>query len=131
MINNEKQQRRFIVDKDVTDGAIEDISENLTSALFAAGKFYEKTVATSTEQPNIKIKVASNLYEESTLTITTPGLVIEPKEKGGEVTLVQEMEPCIVVDIGQGNTLSLKNVRFIMRADYCGKLDNQGDERAI
>ena len=35
---------------------------------------------------NIKIKVASNLYEED-LYINVPGLVLEPKEKGGEVTL--------------------------------------------
>ena len=37
-------------------------------------------------ESEIKIKVASHLYEEHLL-ISVPGLVLEPKEKGGEVTL--------------------------------------------
>ena len=35
---------------------------------------------------NIKVKIASNMYEEA-LYINVPGIILEPKEKGGEVTL--------------------------------------------
>ena len=44
----------------------------------------------NSEPSKIKIKIASNLYEES-LYINVPGLVLEPKEKGGEVTLQRDL----------------------------------------
>lgn len=66
----------------------------------------------------IKIKIASNLYEEGTLNITVPGLVFEPKEKGGEVTLQQEMAPCMIIDVGERNTVTIKNTRFIMKSEF-------------
>jgi hypothetical protein len=37
--NPSQQQKRFIVDKDITDTAIDGIYESLTSALKAANKF--------------------------------------------------------------------------------------------
>lgn len=86
----------------------------------AANKYYQDMVkAGGPEQAakqKIKIKVASNLYEEQTLKITIPGIVIEPKEKGGEVTLLQELAPCIIVDVGAGNTVTIKNTRLLMKA---------------
>ena len=63
---------------------------------------------------NIKIKVASNLYEED-LYINVPGLVLEPKEKGGEVTLQQDTKPCIRIDVGEGNTVTINNTRMLLK----------------
>ena len=59
-----------------------------------------------------KIKIASNLYEED-LYINVPNLIIEPKEKGGEVTLQQETKPCIIIDVGEGNTVMIKNTKML------------------
>lgn len=54
------------------------------------------------------------MYEES-LYINLPGLVIEPKEKGGEVTIQQKSQPCIIVDVGEGNTVSIFNSRLLYK----------------
>ena len=113
------QQKRFIVDKDITDTAIDGIYESLTSAIKAANKFsQEQKFRKPEKQQRIKIKIASNLYEESTIHLTIPDLVVEPKEKGGEVTLQQELAPVIVVDVGEGNSVTIKNTKLLMKSDY-------------
>ena len=60
------------------------------------------------------IKNTSNLYEEE-LVINKPGLVLEPKEKGGEVTLQQRENPCIVVDVGEDNVCTINNIRMLLK----------------
>jgi len=67
----QKQRNKLIVDKD-TGQTMEGIHDSVIGALNAAVS-------------NTTIKIASDLYEEQLL-ITKPNLVLEPKEKGGEVT---------------------------------------------
>lgn len=77
--SNERPSRqgrhKLIVDKDIGTqkqkpaGLCESISEAISQA-----------------SSGTVIKVTSNLYEEE-LVITKPGIILEPKEKGGEVTL--------------------------------------------
>jgi hypothetical protein len=45
-----------------------------------------------------------------------PDIVIEPKEKGGEVTLAANMAPCIIVDVGIGNAVTIKNTKLLMKS---------------
>ena len=42
-------------------------------------------------------------------------MVLEPKEKDGEVTLQQKENPCIVVDVGKGNICTINNLRMILK----------------
>jgi len=56
----------------------------------------------------------------STLTIShlflsKPGLTIEPKEKGGEVTLQQNEKPCIRIRIPEGGTVTINNIRMLLK----------------
>ena len=75
---------RFIVDRDITDNAIQGIFLKVQDAIdHAYTNVYQKNPG---KELDIKIKIASNMYEES-LYINLPGLVLEPKEKGGEVTV--------------------------------------------
>ena len=80
-----QQEQRFIVDRDITDNAIEGIFLTIQDAIDAARNSWEQNQGDGIEH-KIKIKIASNLYEE-TLYINVPGLILEQKEKGGEVTL--------------------------------------------
>jgi hypothetical protein len=85
----EAGEQRFIVDKDVADARVDDVFNNIQDAILAAELLYRENQESSDaakRESEIKIKVASHLYEES-LHISVPGLVLEPKEKGGEVTL--------------------------------------------
>lgn len=41
--------------------------------------------------------------------------MLEPKEKGGEVTFQQSENPCIVIDVGEGNSCTINNIRMILR----------------
>jgi hypothetical protein len=47
--------------------------------------------------------------------ITKPNITLEPKEKGGEVTFQQSENPCVVVDVGDGNSCTINNIRMILR----------------
>lgn len=47
--------------------------------------------------------------------IKVPNLVLEPKEKGGEVTLQQDGVPCIVVDVGKDNHVTINNTRMLLK----------------
>ena len=94
-------RRKLIVDKDIGHTKMEGIHESICEALQHA------TSGTI-------IKIASDLYEEQLL-ITKPNLVLEPKEKGGEVTFQQNENPCIVVDVGEGNSCTINNVKMLLR----------------
>ena len=59
------------------------------------------------------------MYEEA-LYINVPGIILEPKEKGGEVTLQQKHQPCIVVDVGVGNTVTILNTRMLLKGTDAG-----------
>ena len=50
------------------------------------GVYASISEAIAASEPSV-IKISSNLYEEQ-LVIRKPGLVLEPKEKGGEVTII-------------------------------------------
>lgn len=41
--------------------------------------------------------------------------MLEPKEKGGEVTLQQDIRPCIIVDVEMGKTVTINNTRMLLR----------------
>lgn len=51
-----------------------------------------------------------------------PNLTIEPVEKGGELTFQQHCRPCLIVDVGPGKVVTIRNTRFILK----GKEHNQG-----
>ena len=113
---NEQHEQRYIVDRDITDNAIEGIFITIQDAIDAAYNSYQAHLK---NQPNaqlqkIKIKIASNLYEEQ-LYINVPGLVLEPKEKGGEVTLQRDHQACIIIDVGQGNSVTINNTRMLLK----------------
>ena len=61
-----------------------------------------------------EIKITSNLYEER-IDITQPGILIHPKESGGEVTIQQKTDPCFVIDIGEGEVCELSNLRMLLK----------------
>ena len=57
--------------------------------------------------------------------------MLEPKEKGGEVTLQQELGPIIIVDVGEGNAVTIKNTKLLMKSDYVsGKNDAAAEKLA-
>jgi len=87
------------VDKDVPGST--SVKHSITQAVEAA-------------MPGTIIKIASNVYEEELL-ITKPGLHFEPKDKNGEVTLQQRENPCIVIDVGEGNWCSINNLRMMLK----------------
>lgn len=80
----------LIVDKDITGAkGLENVYADISSAINAARGMRREAIAAGQAAdtlPELKIKIASNLYEEN-LYIDVPGLILEPKEKGGEVTL--------------------------------------------
>ena len=47
--------------------------------------------------------------------MTVPNLVMEPIEKGGELTFLQHCRPCIIVDVDPGKVVTIKNTRFILK----------------
>jgi len=111
-----KNEQRFIVDRDISDTSIEGVCMTIQSALSAANKAHQRNVREG-KDVTIKIKVASNLYElnEEPLVIKVPNLVLEPKEKGGEVTLQQENAPCVIIDVGHGNTVTIDHTRMLLK----------------
>ena len=76
----------------------------IQSALTAAETSHKNNLKQGIDA-TIKIKIASNLYDLNgePLYITVPGLILEPKEKGGEVTLQQDVVPCLIIDVKEGN----------------------------
>jgi hypothetical protein len=68
------------------------------------------------------------LYEES-LYINVPGLVLEPKEKGGEVTLQRDLQLCITIDVGKGNTVTINNTRMLLRGSDAPKAKKKDDKK--
>ena len=91
---------KVIVDKDMLGTKMPGVYTSISDAIAAS-------------EPSV-IKITSNLYEEQ-LIIRKPGLILEPKEKEGEVTLQQKENPCIVVDVGKGNTCTINNLRMILK----------------
>jgi hypothetical protein len=60
--------------------------------------------------------------------INVPGLEIEPKEKGGEVTIQCNLKPCIVVDVGEGNSVTIKNTKMILKGNENQKIQKRSLE---
>lgn len=97
------------MDKDIGDKSIDHIYKSIQLAINDA-------------QENTPIKITSNLYDEP-LVIRyfcfncdrKPGLILEPKEKGGEVTLQQTTKPCIKIDVGEKNTCTIRNIRMLFK----------------
>ena len=95
----------MIVDKDYNEKN-DNFHENIQKSVENAIK--------SVEDGNALIKITSNLYEEK-IEITQPNIEIRPKEKGGEVTIQQKTDPCFIIDIGEGNTCTLHNLRMLLK----------------
>lgn len=57
-----------------------------------------------------------------------PGLVLEPKEKGGEVTLQRDLQLCITIDVGRGNSVTINNTRMLLRGTEAPKSKKQGNQ---
>ena len=96
------------MDRDIVDTGNEGsgIYLSINDALKAASLRY-----LNKKKERVKIKVTSNLYDES-ICLDIPGIVIEPKEKGGEVTIQSRGKPCIIVDVGEGNHVTIKQTRM-------------------
>jgi hypothetical protein len=60
----------------------------------------------------MSISASSN---RTVLKSRTPGLIIEPKERGGEVTIQQYTKSCLLVDLQPGETLVVNNIRMLFR----------------
>lgn len=43
------------------------------------------------------------------------GLTLEPKEKGGEVTISSGERPCIIIDIPPDEVCTINNLRMLLR----------------
>lgn len=84
--------------------SIEGVYMTIQNALSAANQTHQSNLDKGIDAI-IKLKIASNLYDLNgePLLITVPGLILEPKEKGGEVTLQQDIVPCLIIDVGEGN----------------------------
>eukprot|EP00356_Strombidium_inclinatum_P007892 CAMPEP_0170480260 /NCGR_PEP_ID=MMETSP0208-20121228/1170_1 /TAXON_ID=197538 /ORGANISM="Strombidium inclinatum, Strain S3" /LENGTH=144 /DNA_ID=CAMNT_0010752779 /DNA_START=83 /DNA_END=517 /DNA_ORIENTATION=+ len=117
---SEITEQRFIVDRDITDNAIEGIFVTIQDAIDDAAKVFENNRIMG-NPISLKIKIASNLYEEN-LRINVPGVILEPKEKGGEVTLQQDQQPCIVVDVPSGSSVTINNTRMLLRGGEVPKV---------
>lgn len=102
-------EKRFIVDRNIVDTIKDATFITIESALEAA-----RRIKLSHNKMKLKVKVTSNLYEESLL-LDVPNLVLEPKEKGGEVTIQGEGKPCITVDVGDGNHVIVNNIRMLLK----------------
>ena len=63
-------------------------------------------------KPNGRIKFAPDVYSES-ITITKPGIVLEPIEKSLDVTLRQEHRPVFIIDIGPEEVCTINNLKMI------------------
>ena len=71
-----------------------------------------KEAIESCEGPSI-IRVTSFNYDEQLLIgKAQAGIVLVPKEKGGQVAILQKTNPCIVVDVGHGNKCTIKNIEM-------------------
>ena len=115
------REMRFIVDRDIVDTGNEGsgIFLSINDALKAA-----RLRRLSKKDERLKIKITSNLYEES-LCLDIPGIVIEPKEKGGEVTILTRGKPCIIVDVGEGNHVTIKQTRMLLLDNDSGSEDDE------
>ena len=108
--------RSLIVDKDITEAkGLENVYADISSAINAARSMHREAMAAGSAAdtlPELKIKIASDLYEVN-LYIDVPGLILEPKEKGGEVTLQQDGRACVIIDVGAGNCVTITNTRML------------------
>jgi hypothetical protein len=100
------------VDKDIGNNRVEGIYKTIQSAINEA-------------PPGAVIKISPGIYDEhleiryvqsSSFTIyRKPGLTLEPKERGGEVTLQQYTRSCVIVELQPGETCSINNLRMIFK----------------
>ena len=57
-----------------------------------------------------------------------PGIILEPKEKGGEVTLQPDKLQCIIVDVGIGNNVTINNTRMLLKGSDVPKLKSNNQK---
>lgn len=65
-------------------------------------------------KPDTEIKISSEWYNEG-LEITKNNLTLEPREEGGEVTITQATNPCLIVDVGEGNVCTINNLKMLLQ----------------
>lgn len=108
------------MDKDIGKAKVEGIYSSIQQAINEA-------------TPGTIIRLSPGLYEESLLIryehissptpskyeliflCRTPGLMLEPKERGGEVTLQQYTKHCIHVDLPQGEAVTINHIRMLLK----------------
>ena len=70
--------------------------------------------AIASASSNTVIKITGEIYTEE-LIITKPNLTLEPKSEAHEVILIQNENPCIVIDVGEGNFCTINNIKMILK----------------
>jgi len=65
-------------------------------------------------KPHTTIKITSELYNEP-LVIKQADLTLEPLEEGGDVTITQATNPCLIVDVGDGNVCTINNMKMLLQ----------------
>ena len=64
-------------------------------------------------EPGDTIRITPGLYSEQ-IVVTKPGLLFEPSLPGGDVILKQQVQPCVVVDLGQNNFVRFCNIKMCL-----------------
>ena len=85
-----KKNRQFIIDPEATSG--------LDNHFTTFNKALEEV------KPNTAIKITSGNYREI-LRIQVPDITLEPREKGGEVTVISNNEPCVHINLESDNDM--------------------------
>lgn len=100
------QKPKKVVDKSIGENKDRDKTR-------AAGIFDTiKEAVESCREPSI-IKITSYNYEEQLhITSKQAGIELMPKERGGQVALLQRTQPCLVVDIGSGQECTISNLEM-------------------
>jgi hypothetical protein len=70
--------------------------------------------ALASASSNTVIKITGEIYTEE-LVITKPNITLEPKSEAHEVILIQNENPCIVIDVGEGNVCTINNIKMMLK----------------
>jgi hypothetical protein len=91
---------RIIVDKNTPAGKLPDTYQTFAEAIENA-------------EPGDTIRITPDLYTEQ-IKVTKPGLVLEPSLRGGEIILQQKLNPCVIVDVGPNNSVTINNIKMLL-----------------
>jgi len=88
------------VDKNTPAGKLPDTFQTFAEAIDNA-------------EPGDTIKITPDLYTEQ-IKVNKPGLVLEPSLRGGEIILQQKLHPCVVIDVGPNNSVTINNIKMLL-----------------